>query len=455
MHFERLKWLGMLAPVFFIGALEVIHVTLGPAQVSHPGPWWFVTMSILAAVAFYYFLLKQISKTHDDLRRRNRELLALHRAGLGIASELSLDAVLQKIIDQARELLGTRYAALSIYDEDDHMTQFVTSGMDDRQGQLIGPPPAAVGLFSVVLQNGQSLRLDDILEDPRVHGFPPNHPHMQRLLAVPVISRSAFRGNLYLTDPIDDHSFTDEDEEILLRFATQAGVAVDNAHLYARLEGLTLAEERLRLAREMHDGQAQVLAFVSTKAQAVREYLNQGDVDEAKQQLDQLAEASREVYADVREGILGLRAVVDPDHAFHEVMESFIERWQDQSGISAQLQLDELPEMAADVELQLLRIVQEGLANVRKHANASEVHVMLCTVPANNGGPPRFRAVIEDDGRGFDPMSIDRHGVPRFGLATMRERADAIGARLDVISAPGKGTRIELTLELPDGSFVP
>lgn len=447
MHFERLKWLGMLAPVFFIGLLELVHI-LNSEGASRPGPWWFVSMATLVAVAFYYRLMGHIGKRHQTLERRNRELLALHRAGLGIASELALDAVLQKIIDQARELVGTRYAALSIYDEDGRMTQFVTSGIDTRQAELIGAPPAAVGLFNVVLKDGQTLRLDDILQDPRVHGFPPNHPHMQRLLAVPVISRSAFRGNLYLSDRLDDQPFAEEDEEILALFATQAGIAVDNAHVYAHLEGLTLAEERLRLAREMHDGQAQVLAFVNTKAQAVREYLNQRKIDEAKAQLDQLAEAARDVYSDVREGILGLRSVVDSHHTLTEVLHQFLERWQDQSGIRVDLQMIPLPDLPSDVELQLLRIVQESLANVRKHAATQHVALYLHTQNDLETHEEQLHIVIEDNGRGFDSEDPARGRIPRFGLATMRERADAIGARLHVTSSPGSGTRVELVLGL-------
>lgn len=438
MHFERLKWLGVLAPVVFIGALELVHLALAPASLGGPGPWWFVTMAVLSAVWFYNRLMHHIGLRQRDLERRNRELLALHRAGLGIASELSLDTVLRKILDLARELLATRYAALAVYDEDDQLIQFITSGIDDRLAQIIGPRPTGKGLFKVVLEDGESLRLDDILGDSRVHGFPLHHPPMKRLLAVPVISRAAFRGNLYLADPLDDEPFSEEDKEILQRFASQAGIALDNAHIYARLEGLTLAEERLRLAREMHDGQAQVLAFVSTKAQAVREYLNRGKIEEAKVQLEQLAVAAREIYADVREGILGLRTIVDKDHTFGDVLSRFLERWEDQSGIRVELQLSALPDLPRDVELQLLRIIQETLANVRKHSAAERVSLELTC------DDEHLRILIEDDGAGFDPDSPGRSRVPRFGLATMRERADAIGARLELTSRVGSGTRVEV-----------
>lgn len=449
---ERTMHLGNIKspsnrPLLIRGIVVVMALCLTAATLSGrlptPLPWGSAGVLILFAVGISGMALvrrriNDLRRRRETLERRNRELLALHQAALGVTSELGLDAVLQKILDNARRLLETRFAALSIYDENGEMTQFLTSGMDPRTVRRIGPPPTAKGLFKVVLEDGQSLRLDDILNDERVFGFPANHPHMQRLLAVPVITQSSFRGNLYVTDRLDGSTFSDEDEDILQRFGTQAGIAVDNAQVYARLEGLTLAEERLRLARELHDGQAQVLAFVSTKAQAVREYLNQGKVDDAKVQLDQLAQAAREVYADVREGILGLRTVVDKDRTFGDVLQRFIEQWQDQSGVRVDSRLDPIPDLPSDVELQLLRIVQEALANVRKHAAAQRVVLEL---KAADGS---LHISLEDDGRGFDPEHFDRGRLPRFGLATMRERAEAIGGTFTINTQPGHGTRIDL-----------
>src|SRR5204862_5198641 len=137
---------------------------------------------------------------------------------------------------------------------------------------------------------------------------PPGHPDMRTLLAVPIGGSSPFKGNLYLTEKGDGRPFTADDEASLVRFATAAALAIDNAHASRGRRLVAVAEERLRIAREMHDGLAQVLAYVNTKAQAVNEFLALGDVDEARRQLDQLAAAAREVATDAREGILSLRS---------------------------------------------------------------------------------------------------------------------------------------------------
>ena len=362
MNFQRLKWLAILAPIGFIGLLEYARYALQPMVIDD----WFGHLMmdavvLLGAVFFYGAVFSVIDAFQQTLRQRNEELAAMHSAGLDIVSELSLDGVLQKVVERAMDLLETRYGALAVYDEADRLHHFITSGIDAETIARIGHPPTGKGLLGIVLREGQSLRMSNFNDDPRARALPPHHPPMHSLLAVPVICRGPFRGNLYVSEKHDGSEFTSDDSETLVRFATQAAIAVDNAYLYARAESLAVAEERLRLAREMHDGQAQVLAFVNTKAQTVRELQRAGRLDEAGRHLDQLASAAREVYADVREGILGLRAVVDSENGVADALRAFTERWQDQSGIAVRAQLDDIPRIRADVELQLVRIVSERL----------------------------------------------------------------------------------------------
>jgi nitrate/nitrite-specific signal transduction histidine kinase len=392
---------------------------------------------VMGTVSFYGALFLFLSRRREELEQENRELQALRGASLDINSELSLEVVLQKIVDQACNLIGTRYGALAVYGEDDAIYNFITSGVSLEERETIGPPPVGKGLLAVSLREGQRLRLERITDDHRSYGFPEHHPTLRSLLAVPVICNGPFRGNLYLSEKLDGNSFTGEEEERLARFASQAAIAVDNADLHSRVSSLAIAEERLRLAREMHDGQAQVLAYVNTEAQGVDELLRSGRTEEARRHLGALAGAAREVYDDVREGILGLRTIVDSKNGLDGALRSHLERWQDQCGIAAELAAEEIPRLSADVELQLLRILQEALANVRKHSGAGRVQVQVQNLDSG------IRLAVEDNGAGFDPSSPVRNRIPRFGLATMRERAEAIGAHLEVSSQPGAGTRVE------------
>ncbi len=439
MNLTRLKWLAILAPAGIIGVLEYSRYALHPLlQSSWQGRLMMHGVVLMGALFFYGAVFTVISHMQERLERKNRELTALRNASLDIVSDLSLDNLLQKVVDQARNLIGTRYGALALIDGENAVQSFVTSGISDRERQRIGPPPQGKGLLGVVLREGQRLRLEDLERDARASGFPAHHPSMRSLLAVPIVCAGPFCGNLYLSEKIDGQKFTEDEEEALARFATLAAIAIDNAHLHSQVKNLAVAEERLRIAHEMHDGQAQILAYVNTKSQAVRELLRSGRLEEAGEQLDELAKAAREVYTDVREGILGLRAAADSQHGFTAGLRNHLERWQDHCGIQAELVIAKEPDLRPEVELQLVRIVQEALTNVRKHSGADRVRVEIAS--ASEG----VKIAIEDFGIGFEAEASGRSERPRFGLATMRERAEAIGADFEVHSKPRHGTRIEV-----------
>jgi signal transduction histidine kinase len=309
---------------------------------------------------------------------------------------------------------------------------------------LIGEPPKGHGLLGIPLREGQRLRLADLAGHPRSAGFPPHHPVMHTLLAVPVLCKGGFLGNLYVADKQGALEFSEFDEETLVRFATKAAIAIDNAQLHERMRALAVTEERLRIAHEMHDGLAQVLAYVNTKAQAVNEFLRAGRQEQASVQLAELAAAAREVYADVREGIVGLRAALSSDLSLAESLGAYVADWQDRTGVTAELVAEPGILVPPSVEVQVARIVQEALTNVRKHARASAVRVELR--PGGKG----LLLDIQDNGIGFDPALLRPTEFPRFGLATMRERAEGVGGSLQVETAPGRGTHIRV--ELPYGT---
>lgn len=375
------------------------------------------------------------------LERENRELLALHNATQDVHADLALEKVLQRVVDQACALLDARYGAISVITEQQRIESFVTSGISDELRARIGPPPIGHGLLGVVLNEGQGLRIPDLMTDPRSHGFPSHHPPMHSLLAVPVVCKGPFKGNLYLAEKQGGNQFTQEDEESLTRFALTAAIAIDNAYLHQRLNTLAVAEERLRIAHEMHDGLAQVLAYVNTKAQAVKEHLRNERPEEASKHLDQLAAAAREVYGDVRESIIGLRNTAIPGRSLGDAVHDYARTWEAQHGIPVKVSVDRRIRLSDNAELQLQRIVQEALTNVRKHARAKQVEVSLEQTDT------RVVAVVRDDGLGFNPDELGRAELPRFGLSTMRERGQSIGGTVQLDSAPGQGTR--LTVEIP------
>jgi len=160
-------------------------------------------------------------------------LRGLVDAGIALSSELSLDGLLQRLVETAAELTGARYAALGVIDKSGQaLERFLTTGIDPETHAAIGDLPRGRGILGVLIREGQTLRLHDIADDPRSVGFPRHHPPMQTFLGVPIRLRGVAYGNLYLTEKEGGGDFTEEDEELTQLLAAQAAVAIENARLY-------------------------------------------------------------------------------------------------------------------------------------------------------------------------------------------------------------------------------
>ena len=160
-------------------------------------------------------------------------LRVLVDAGIALSSELSLDALLQRLVEIAAELTGARYAALGVVDRSgEGLESFVTTGIDAETHAAIGDLPRGRGILGALIRDAQPLRLHDLSADPRSVGFPRNHPPMQTFLGVPVLLRGVVYGDLYLTEREDGEDFSAEDQELVQLLAAQAAVAIENARLY-------------------------------------------------------------------------------------------------------------------------------------------------------------------------------------------------------------------------------
>ncbi|HLE30448.1 MAG TPA: sensor histidine kinase [Anaerolineales bacterium] len=211
-----------------------------------------------------------------------------------------------------------------------------------------------------------------------------------------------------------------------------------------------IVEERERIARELHDGLAQVLGYVNTKATAIRFLLKKGQPEAAEKHLAQLEEAARGLFVDVREAILGLKMTSASDVHLPAMLTEYVHHFSQLCDLPVEVEI--APSiaklsLAAETELQLLRIVQEALSNVRKHAAASRACVRV-----TNGGPT-LELTVSDDGTGFDSEHARQAGRPHFGLSTMRERAEAIGAEFSLDSQPGAGTQITVRMKTQENAL--
>lgn len=189
------------------------------------------------------------SKAPEPPPTGNDRCEAVYRATLAIATELSLDAVLQKIVDSARELVHARYGALGVVDEERRrLVKFVVSGVTDEQVRAMGHWPRGLGLLGELIRFPRPLRVKNVAEDPRSVGFPPNHPHMTSFLGVPIIRGTSVLGNFYMTNKTGAEEFSESDEEILTLFAAYAAIAIENARLYTETD-IRLKEKVVEVER--------------------------------------------------------------------------------------------------------------------------------------------------------------------------------------------------------------
>jgi len=377
----------------------------------------------------------------DDTSRDDQARLLIE-AGLALASELSLEVVLERIVELASRITGARYAALSVL-QNGRIQEFITHGLSDDERAAIGDPPTGHGLLSLLIREGRPLRVDDIGAHPLSVGFPPNHPAMRTFLGAAVVARGRVFGNLYLTEKAGGVSFTDEDERAVQVLATQAGVAVENARLYeetqraqAEIRRLEVLEERERIAKELHDGVIQSLFAVGMSLQGAAALAESEDIS---RRIDGAVEDIDRAIRDLRNYIFGLRPGILADRQLDQALRELGTEFEERSGVVTAVDVDptvasELASVASDV----VQLTREALSNVGRHAEATTCRVSLYRTPDG--------AVLEvdDDGNGFDPTSAPTG----LGLANLRDRLKSLGGALDIHSLNGEGTTVRATLPL-------
>jgi signal transduction histidine kinase len=245
--------------------------------------------------------------------RRDR----LIEAGMILASKLSLDAVLQRIIELAVEITDARYRALGVIGPAGDLQEFITTGITPEEREAIGAPPHGRGILGALIEKGKPLRLPDIAADPRSVGFPPNHPKMKSFLGTLIVVRGEVFGDIYLTEKHGAPEFEERDEQDVMVLAAQAGVAIENARLYNEIHRLAVLEDRERIAKELHDGVIQALFAVGMGLQGAA--LMSEEEELATRIEGAVADIDR-VIRDLRNYIFGLRPGILADRQLDEAL---------------------------------------------------------------------------------------------------------------------------------------
>jgi signal transduction histidine kinase len=359
---------------------------------------------------------------------------------LAIAGELRLDAVLDRLVHAARELVNARYAALGIPDEEGtEFDQFLHAGMSDELVAQLGPLPRTHGMLGAMLSDPRPFRTGDITKDPRFRGWWPDaHPRMRSFLGVPIVAKGDIIGAFYLTEKEGSPEFSAADEQLIGVLAAHAAIAIENARLFEASRELSVIEERNRLARELHDAMTQNLfSLVLTAEAAVG--LVRADPERAEAELDRVRRLARDTQAELRSMIFELRPPRLEEDGLAATVQKDLDVLGRAHGLKADLRVHGVLQLTSTAEIELYRIIQEALNNAVRHARAESVVV---DVESTDG---QVAVTVRDDGVGFDPAARTIR-ERRLGLTSMRERAEELGGTLTVESVPGSGTTVRVAV---------
>ncbi|HSJ27178.1 MAG TPA: GAF domain-containing sensor histidine kinase [Acidimicrobiia bacterium] len=356
-------------------------------------------------------------------------LTDLVKAAADVAGQTELDDLLRTTVRLAREATGSRYAAMGVLGSQGTLRDFIHQGMDADLAERIGHLPVGHGVLGTLIRNPHTVRVDDISQHPDSVGFPEHHPTMTTFLGVPVRAGDSVFGNLYLTDK--DEPYTADDETLVEALAAIAGGAISSLRLRQRLSDLALAEDRERIARDLHDAVIQDLFAVGLGLQAATAQLQ----DEAlRRRMDDAVDRIDTAIASLRTFIFDLRSLGTLNTTLARTLDDMLGRiaggratWQ--VGLSS-----DVGQVDSNLLDNALLVAREAVSNAIRHGAATEIGI---TIERIDGGA---RLVVTDNGVGFDPTRVSRG----MGLTNMEARATDDGGEFSVESSPG-GTTVRAT----------
>ena len=389
---RRLRLAALVLPVVAIVVLQAARPSVAQVSGEHRADLVIGVVSAVAAVLFGVAMFALIERGHRVIARQNQQLGEVNALLTEIARHRPLPAVVDQVTVTLRTLLRAGDAGVDLGEAD---------GAPAAEGRSRGAAGSVV-------------------------------------VTAPVGTPAGVRGRLWVRP---GRPLRPDEERLLATMADLVSLSLSQQAALEQERHLARADELDRIAREMHDSLAQVLGTLHLRLRVLQD---SGLPDQGATEVTELGDLCHTAYQDVREAILGLRSVAATGEPLTASLNRYVQHYQRHGGPPTTMETDAgVPVLADEVQMHLLRIVQEALTNVRKHAGASRAHVRVSRVEGSAGEGVRIQ--VTDDGAGFDTASVPeaRRG---FGLATMRERSDLIGADLTIASRPGEGTTVAVTV---------
>ncbi len=390
-------------------------------------------------------------------------------AGLVLSSELSLDGVLQRVADLARELLSARYSAIGVLAEDGRtLSSFTTSGISPEASKNIGSPPEGRGVLGLVIREARPIRLNDISQHPEAHGLPPNHPVMKTFLGVPIVGRRGIFGNLYVAEHLSGTEFSAEDEHIATMLAAQTAAAVENARLHE--ESTRLLEE----VQQLHRSRERSFATVNHEMRnAIAGVFGWAEMLVRKRDPETVPKAAFEVLESAEQAITLINDLLDLSRLDENRLKPQLEEVEGTRVIDRSIRLVTPAAIAKHIEI--VFNVHENLATCYTDAHRVEqilVNLLGNAVRHSPQGKPvtvtafttedSFIVLVDDQGDGIPEENLERifdiyytqpggeSGGSGLGLPLSRRLARLLDGELSASTRPDGGARF--TLKLPRGN---
>jgi two-component system nitrate/nitrite sensor histidine kinase NarX len=408
-----------------------------------------IARNITDCVHAYQMLEQRVEERMRELERRHQVAQGLHDILTILNSNRTLNEILEYIIGEACQLLGTSVGAIYRLNRQEAVLNIRASrGLDSGDAGLNLPVEwgavsrAAVQRQPAVVPDSTTLVPDH--RDRRTSMQPQSHQkrlsdHYRALLAVPLIIKDEVYGAIALYYP-EPRAFSDEEMRLATAISDQAALAIENALLVAAAQNQAVLEERQRLARDLHDSVTQSLYGITLHAEAATRLLASDDVATAVDYLRELQETAQEALEEMRLLIFELRPAILEQAGLVAALQARLDTVEGHAKLTSTFTVEDVGRLPARIEQELYRIAQEALNNVLKHAHPQCVSVTLRQAQST------LILEITDDGVGFDPaMARERGGL---GLSGIEERVLLLGGRLTLQSAPGAGTRVRMELEL-------
>ena len=359
----------------------------------------------------------------------NALLFSLHRVAQTLPASLDMGDVLDSTLSRMKSLVSYDSVAVLLFDETDAHWDVVR-----HQGLVaptrLGPTELPAGLRRTMAEN-RAIHIPNLSEESGGGLSSRAGSGVYTVLA----ARGSIIGLVAIEHADFDH-FTVRDMEVIEGFVAPAALALDNARWFARLRTVGADEERTRIARDLHDRIGQSLAYLGFELDRLVDRDEAGD--RISTELHQLRDDVRGVTREVRDTLYDLRTDVSEEQGLGDVLEQFVARVMERSELKIQVEADRGARLPMLQEREMWRVAQEALANVERHSQATAVRIVW------RCDGERALIDVTDNGVGFDQGNAGR--LDSYGVLGMRERASSIGATLEIVSAPGRGTRVRCSL---------